>query len=360
MINQSVIFACGGTGGHVFPAVALANNFEERGFATGFFGRADSMEETLVSRDFTFYPINAVPLKRALTIENFFMVFRLILCVMKAYKLLKKVKPGLVIGTGGYVSLPTLLAAKLCKIPVYIQEQNSVLGVANKIGNKFAKKVFLASKNTIGIALSNRVLHSGNPIRTLDASEMNGLPDGFQKFEGKKLILVIGGSQGAKGINEKLEEQIEYIEKQDKFALYWQVGKRNEDLFKAKYPDVKNIEFTGFINNILHYMKTCDLVISRAGASSISEILTIGKASILVPFPFATANHQEHNARDLEKGGAALVELENESNEIIQKIESLIDDPETIKIMENNAIKLSMPKATEYIVDQILETEGVK
>ncbi len=307
---KTILFVCGGTGGHVFPAIAVAEAIQDSKII--FAGRAaPSMEEKLLSSKFNYKIIKAVPLKRKSIIKNLFLPFSLFSSVLGAAKLLKKEKPEFIVATGGYVALPVMLAAIFKRMPFYAIEPNAVMGVANKMCARFAKKVYTASKTL------------GNPVRKLP--ENLPVPEIFADSK-KFRILITGGSQGALGINKKIEQILPQISKDESLSIIWQVGAKHADSLLEKYKDVKNICITAFLDNIYACMQYADLIISRAGASTLAEILSFGKASILLPYPYATANHQEHNARAVEKEGAAFVELDSETNALWKKIKSLMDD----------------------------------
>ncbi|MDR0516688.1 MAG: undecaprenyldiphospho-muramoylpentapeptide beta-N-acetylglucosaminyltransferase [Fibromonadaceae bacterium] len=325
---KNILFVCGGTGGHVFPAVAVAKAILSLNSSCKiiFAGRAaPSMEEKLLSSNWDYKQIKAVPLTRKSIAQNLLLPPRLLSSIWEARKLLKAEKPDLVVGTGGYVALPIMLAAIVGKIPFYAIEPNSVMGVANKICAKYAKKVYRASKNL------------GNPVREMP-SDLPA-PDIFA--DNKKFrILITGGSQGALGINKKMEQILPQICANENLSVVWQAGAKHAGYLLEKNKSTGNVHITAFLDNIYAYMMHADLIISRSGASTLAEILAFGKASILLPFPYATANHQEHNARAVEKEGAALVELDSEKNSLLEKIEELIADRNKLYSMSKKASEL--------------------
>jgi UDP-N-acetylglucosamine--N-acetylmuramyl-(pentapeptide) pyrophosphoryl-undecaprenol N-acetylglucosamine transferase len=325
---KNILFACGGTGGHVFPALAVAQAIVEldNSYSVVFAGRAaPSMEERLLSSHFGYRQIKAVPLTRNSIIKNLLLPLNLLSSVFGAVKLLKAEKPEFIVATGGYVALPVMLAAILKRISFYAIEPNAVMGVANKICAKFAKKVYIASKT------------SGNPVRKMPEN----LPAPEIFADSKKFrILITGGSQGALGINKKIEQILERISASEKLSIVWQAGAKHADAFAEKYNGIKNVSIAAFLDNIYAYMQHADLIISRSGASTLAEILAFGKASILLPYPYATANHQEHNARAVEKEGAAFVELDREENKLWEKIEMLMANKEKLNSMSKKAGEL--------------------
>ncbi|MDR2581540.1 MAG: UDP-N-acetylglucosamine--N-acetylmuramyl-(pentapeptide) pyrophosphoryl-undecaprenol N-acetylglucosamine transferase [Fibromonadaceae bacterium] len=316
---KKILFVCGGTGGHVFPAVAVAKAILNLNSSCKiiFAGRAaPAMEEKLLSSDWDYRQIKAVPLARNNIAQNLFMPFRLLAAVFAAMKLLRVEKPEFIVATGGYVALPIMLAAIIRRIPFFAVEPNAVMGVANKICAKFAKKIYIAS-----------------PVRKMP--ENLPAPETFAD-NSKFRILITGGSQGALGINKKIEQIMDRISANENLSVVWQVGARHAD----KYNGAKNVCVTAFLDNIYAYMQHADLIISRSGASTLAEILAFGKAAIFLPYPYATANHQEFNARAVEKEGAALVELDGEENGLWEKIEVLMADRDKLNSMSKKASEL--------------------
>ena len=353
---KKFLFVCGGTGGHIFPAVAIAESLKKMGVTQiTFAGRKDSMEERLVAKNWPYEYISAVPLHRGPFLKNLALPFNLTKSLIRAKSVVKKVAPDVVIATGGYVSLPIVLAAGSMGIPVYLQEQNAVAGIANKVGARYAKTVFVTSEEAMkGFPIEKtRIL--GNPIRDLPAADSLARPVEFR--EGRKAVFIVGGSQGAVGINNKIEESIKDIAARSDVNVVWQVGVKNVEAISQRVGDVPNVAIRGFLDGIYAYMKHADLIISRAGASALAEILAFGKPSILLPFPHATANHQEHNARVVEKAGAALVELDAEENHLWEKVEQLLADESRLSSMAAAAKGLGMPDAAEQIAKAILEKE---
>jgi len=323
---RTVLFVCGGTGGHVFPAIAVAEAVMDLdSFNIIFAGRAaPSMEQKLLSSKFNYRTVKAVPLRRNSIIGNLLLPFSLLSSVLGAAGLLKEEKPEFIVATGGYVALPVMLAAIFRRIPFYAIEPNAVMGVANRICARFAKKVYTASKTL------------GNPVRRLPEN----LPPPEAFADGKKFrILITGGSQGALGINKKIEQIIPQISRDENLSVIWQAGAKHADILSQKYRE-KNICITAFLDNIYACMQHADLIISRAGASTLAEILSFGKPSVLLPYPYATANHQEHNARAVEREGAALVELDSEPNALWEKINGLMNDVERRSKMSARAGEL--------------------
>ncbi len=353
---KKVLFACGGTGGHVYPALAIADSIHSMGnYEIAFAGRSNSMEARLIGNRWKFFPLLAVPLVRGSIIQNLTLPWTLTRSLWSAYRVMRKVQPDLVVATGGYVSLPIQVVAGLKGLPVYLQEQNAVAGVANRIGSRFARKIFVTSPDAAQFFPAEKCSIQGNPIRSLPQPGSLAVPSEFANAEFR--ILVLGGSQGGRGINRKVGAFLSKIAEHQNISLVWQVGAKNIDAIRKEFTIPSNVTVAGFLDPVYAYMDYADLLISRAGASTLAEILAFGKPSVLMPFPFATANHQEHNARVLEKAGAALVELDDEPDQLWTKVESLINNISNLETMAKAAKQLGMPDAADRIAHEILQGE---
>jgi UDP-N-acetylglucosamine--N-acetylmuramyl-(pentapeptide) pyrophosphoryl-undecaprenol N-acetylglucosamine transferase len=351
-----VLIVCGGTGGHIYPALAIADALKLQGVGPIFFaGRKGSMEDKLITPNWKFESISAVPLTRGSILQNLTLPFKLAKSLLQARKVVARVKPTFVVATGGYVSLPIILAAGLAKIPVYLQEQNAVAGIANRIGAKFATKIFVTSEDAAKAFPQGKTSIQGNPVRALPSHGSLPVPAEFEGYAHK--VLVLGGSQGAQGINQKIEATLAHIAMRKDIALVWQAGVKNVDAIEKRSPLPPNVSLAGFLNPVYGYIDAADLIISRAGASTLAELLAFGKPSILFPFPFATANHQEHNARVLERAGACLVELDSDPNGLWNKVEQLFDHPEQLQLLASKAKSLGVSDAADRIAKEILLKE---
>lgn len=353
---MKILYVCGGTGGHIYPAVALAEDMQSRNHEIVFLGRSGSMEERIVKPLFDFKEIEAYPLVRGRLKSNLTLPFKFLRSILGAYRQIKKENPQFVMGTGGYVSLPVLIGGFLAGKTVYVQEQNAVAGIANKIGSWFAKRIYVASEQAMKEFPKGNSRNLGNPVRSLKSQDELSEPKAYQEYS--QVIMVVGGSQGAQGVNRKVKDLIPHLPKDT--LLYWQVGRRNFETYSKEYQAHPQVVVVDYIDDIYSHMSYADVLISRAGASTIAEILCMSKASVLVPFPYATANHQEANARVLEKAGAAFVELESEKNELSIKVNMILKDSHLKAKMENSAKELAMPEAAININNNILELEEVE
>lgn len=357
-MTKTVLFACGGTGGHVFPAIAISESMRALGVErVAFAGRPGSMEERLVKPYGEFHPISAVPLQRGRIMENLLLPFRLAKSLAKAWTVVSRVRPDCVVATGGYVSLPIVLVAGVRGLPVYLQEQNAVAGVANRVGASLSKQIYVTSADAARSFPEGKTRIFGNPVRALPDMASLAKP---AEYRGKYNVLVLGGSQGAVGINTKMENSVSRIAKNADVAVVWQAGARNYEAIAKRIGAVDNLKLVAFLDNVYAYIAHVDLIVSRAGASTLAELLAFGKPSILLPFPFATANHQEHNARVVEKAGGALVELDKDPDDLWNKVERLLGNPAVLADMAHKARELGMADAADRIAKDIMNLQELR
>lgn len=359
MKHRNIIISGGGTGGHIFPAIAIANAIKKR-FANVdilFVGAKGKMEMDKVPE--AGYPIKGLwisGLQRRLTIKNLMFPFKLISSLLKARSIIKNFKPDVVIGVGGYASGPTLKMANRQNIATLIQEQNSFPGITNRLLAKKVNRICVAYDHLDKYFPADKIVLTGNPVRE-EVVQIDGKRDkAFDFFglkSGKKTVLVVGGSQGAVSINRSIAANIDVFEKDD-VQLIWQTGKfyhkEASDLI-GEFSDVKVHEF---IKQMDLAYAAADLVISRAGAIAISELSLVKKPVIFIPLPSAAEDHQSKNAKALVDKNAAFIIKDNEAEiELPKLLESLINDDEKLKELSKNISAFASPNATELIVDEI-------
>ena len=352
------IISGGGTGGHIFPALSIANEIKKR-FPDAeilFVGAKGRMEMEKVPANG--YPIEGLwisGINRKNMLKNLAFPFKLVSSFWKALRIVKKFKPDIVIGTGGFASGPILYVAQLKGIPTFIQEQNSYPGITNKLLAKKVRKIYTAYDNLERFFDADKIMKTGNPVRKefgkLDIDKHNAVKT-FNLTPGKKTILSIGGSLGAHPLNEGILNILDKI-KAKNYQIIWQTGKN--DFENYKHLTDKQIKVVPFISNMPDAYAATDLIISRAGAGTISELTLIGKPVILVPSPYVAEDHQTKNAKALAENYAAVLLPEKKLNRDLWKvINEIFENNKKAKELSENIKKLGMPDATERIVDDII------
>ena len=357
-----ILFAGGGTAGHINPAVAIANYIADKESSQiAFVGVEEGLEAELIPRlgyDLSLIKIHGF--ERKLNFQNFKNLFELPKSIHDSKKIIKKFNPDIVIGTGGYVAGPVLFAAAKLGIPTLIHESNAYPGVTTKILSKYVDTVALGSKAAEPyIKSAKHIIYSGNSVRPSILSTSEFEARRVLKLDERPFIVFFGGSMGAKDFNKTVVDWISGVIKDNKYQIMMGTGKyfqyddvinrfENNGIDLKKYRSVRVSEYIYDMNIV---MSAADLVVCRAGASTLSELTALGKPSILVPSPYVTANHQEHNARAIEKEGGARVILENEfTAEVLNKnIESLVSSKEKLKNMRRAAKSVGTTAATEEI-----------
>lgn len=358
---NKIILAGGGTGGHLFPAIAIAEGIKKRypHSEIFFMGTKRGLEtKILPDRGYKLFYLSVRGLKRGLNLSIFKAIFFLMKSVLEAVKILRQLKPEIVIGTGGYVSAPAVLAAGLLRIPTFIQEQNSFPGISTRLLSLFAKRVFIAyEESKIYFWVKKKLKVTGNPVRPeIFRADKTSAMKKFNLESNKKTILILGGSQGASAINNAILQDLNSGEKELEFQILWQTGEKDYQKIKENLKNKTNsVQVFNFIQDMSSAYAACDLVISRAGAITLSEITGCGKPAILIPYPYATAEHQKYNAQVLEKNGAAILIEEKNLRQVklpSQAGELLKDEPK-LKQMSDHSKKLGKPEALNDILNEI-------
>jgi len=357
-----VIISGGGTGGHIFPAIAIANTLRARipGIDILFIGAKDKMEMEKVPA--AGYPIEGLwisGLQRKLTWKNLSFPFKVISSLIKARTIINRFKPDVVVGVGGFASGPVLRIATNKSIPSVIQEQNSFPGITNRLLSKKVNKICVAYDGMEKYFPKEKIVLTGNPVRK-DVIEIEGKKDEAHKYfeleSGKKTVLVIGGSQGALAINKSIHADLGKFIKHN-FQLIWQTGKYYFETAQAAAKDMSSngIRVKEFIDKMDYAYSLADVIISRAGAIAISEICAVGKPVILVPLPTAAEDHQTRNATSLVQKNAAIMVCDAEVNsKLTDMVIQLLNDPDGQQALSRNLIKLSHADAADKIADEIL------
>jgi undecaprenyldiphospho-muramoylpentapeptide beta-N-acetylglucosaminyltransferase len=356
---KKFILSGGGTGGHIYPAIAIADELKKRYPDAEFLfvGANNRMEMQRVPQaGYSIKGLQIAGIQRKLSLKNLLLPFKLLKSLYQARQIIQKFQPDAVIGTGGYASAPTLKAAQWLKVPYFIQEQNSFAGITNKWVSKKANKIFVAYQNMEKFFPKAKIQITGNPIREGLATIQDKNKNAFESFsldENKFTLLVLGGSLGAKSINQLISSNLSFFQ-ENEVQILWQCGKFYYDEYKEKQTEM--VQVRPFIENMNDAYAVADVIISRAGASSVSELCVVGKPVIFVPSPNVAEDHQTKNAQAIADEKAAILIKETELKDNFQKIFlEIFNDKEKRKILSENIKALAKPNATEQIVDEIIK-----
>jgi UDP-N-acetylglucosamine--N-acetylmuramyl-(pentapeptide) pyrophosphoryl-undecaprenol N-acetylglucosamine transferase len=361
--NIRIIISGGGTGGHIFPAISIANALKKLDpeIEILFVGAENRMEmEKVPAAGYKIIGLPIAGFHRKLLYKNFTVVLKLIKSLIKARKIIRDFKPNIVVGVGGYASAPVLWTASRSQIPTVVQEQNSYAGITNKLLAKKAKFIFVAYEGMGKYFPKEKVILTGNPVRQGLENISNLKDEGYNYFgltPGKTTILSIGGSLGARTINQSIATSIDKIKKSN-LQFIWQSGSVYKEQAKVQLDSAKcdNIKLFDFISRMDLAFAVADIVISRAGAGSISELCITGKPSILVPSPNVSEDHQTKNAQLLVRKNSAWLIDDSEANEKLIDVALLLaNDKEQRAILAENISKLALHNASENIGKKILE-----
>jgi len=358
MENYKIILSGGGTGGHIYPAISIANELKSRYPDAEFLfvGAKDKMEmEKVPQAGYKIEGLWISGVQRKLTAKNLSFPFKLISSLFKSRKIIKQFKPDVAIGTGGFASGPLLQMAALKRVPSLIQEQNSYPGITNKILGKKANKICVAYEGLERFFPASKMVLTGNPVRqdllSIDDKSIEA-KDFFHLKHSKVTLLVLGGSLGARRVNELIEEKLEYFQTQN-VQIIWQCGKLYYNAYK-KYNDLEHVQVHAFLNKMDMAYAAADVVISRAGASSVSELCIVGKPVIFIPSPNVAEDHQTKNANAIvEKNGALLIKESDLDIDFENKFSQLVNSSEKQKELGVNIKALALVNATGDIVDEI-------
>ncbi|MEA3318372.1 MAG: undecaprenyldiphospho-muramoylpentapeptide beta-N-acetylglucosaminyltransferase [Bacteroidota bacterium] len=361
--NKNIIISGGGTGGHIFPAISIANALKKIDSEINilFVGAKGKIEMEKVPE--AGYEIIGLPIagfQRKLSYKNIILLFKLLKSLYISKRIIKKFKPNVVVGVGGYASAPVLFSANGMKIPTLIQEQNSYAGVTNKILARKAAKICVAYENMNKYFPNEKIVFTGNPVRQdlLNfISDKNKARDYFNLDKDKKVILILGGSLGARTINNSVIAKIKTLCDED-IQIIWQTGKNyyTDAVNSVKNIENKNIHIYDFIKRMDLAYASADIIISRAGAGTISELSLVGKPVILVPSPNVAEDHQTKNAMALVKNNAAILVKDKDADEkLINLVLELKSNEEKINNLAQNINKMAMPESAKIIANEILK-----
>jgi len=357
-----VIIAGGGTGGHIFPAVAIAHALQrlQPDIQLLFVGAKGKMEmEKVPQEGFEIIGLDIAGYNRSSLLKNILLPFKLIKSILDAGAIVNKFRPNVVVGVGGYASFPVLNAAQRKGIPTLIQEQNSFAGKSNKYLSKKTKIVCVAYEHMERFFEKSKIIITGNPVRKNISQSTISREEGqiwLDMNKDLKTVLIIGGSLGAKSINEAIDKQLEDILTEN-VQIVWQTGKLYYEQAKQRAAGLNGkVKVFEFIREMDYAYAAADIVISRAGALAIAELCIAGKPVIFVPFPHAAEDHQTSNAMALVEHNAALLVKDNEAKtELVKKLKSLLHDNAMQEIMTKNLSVLAIKDADVRIAKQVIE-----
>tara|TARA_R110001583_G_scaffold154899_2_gene306581 strand:- start:639 stop:1781 length:1143 start_codon:yes stop_codon:yes gene_type:complete len=374
MKNKTVMIMAGGTGGHVFPALAVADELKEQGYDIHWLGTAAGIEADLVPKSgYPLHCINVTGLRGKGKLALLGAPWKITKAIYQAVQFMRIVRPSAVLGLGGFATGPGGVAAKLLGVPLLIHEQNAFPGMTNRLLKPMANVVMQAFPNTFkGSKNLDRLLTTGNPVRStivaLGNAHKNDSDSNYVKKE-KLNVLVVGGSLGAVGLNNAVMGALSLMVKEslaDEVLLnalpnvWHQVGKKNIDAVQQGYAE-KGLEgkanVVAFIDDMAVAYEWADIVVCRSGALTVSEIACAGKAAIFIPFPFAVDDHQTANAQILVKAGAAEIKQQKEltAEWLAERLKSYSENPEKIKFMSIAAKGASIANATQVVTEQVIK-----
>lgn len=362
---KNILIIGGGTGGHIAPAIAVGKALhKEYNYNVSYVCGDKEIEKVFYNKEGISPTILSLPKFKAINPKFYINLFK---AVLNAAKIIKEKKIHAVFGAGGYTCAAVMTAAVLMRKPLFIQEQNSLPGKVNKLFGRFAKKIFLGLKQASEYFNQNKIFVTGNPITysnfNIDRKEAC---DYFKLNSDKKIILIIGGSQGASGINDAVLEMIEKNQTDKSFLsdmqILWSAGKSSYDQIISRLKDNKycdeNVRVLAMIDRMDYAYAISEIAVSRAGALSLSELSAFGCPSILIPYPYAAENHQLYNAKAYTlSGGAILIENKNFSaGKLFEELKTLFDNPSRLKEMKYNIKTLAKTDASDKIAHEIFKS----
>ena len=355
---MKIVISAGGTGGHIYPAIAIINKIKEEEPKSDilYIGTSDRMEKDLIPElGIKYQEINVHGLKRKLTLENVKVLYEFLKARQQCKKIIKDFDPDVVIGAGGYVTGPVIWAAKKLGKKTFIHEQNSVVGLSNKYLTKYADKVGVSFESTLSSFPKEKVILTGNPCseKALKMKKANKEDYGLDK--NKKLVLIVMGSLGSRTINDKITSFLNNFKNKDYQVLFVTGNSYYEKVKNLKVPE--NVIIKPFIYELPSLMKVTDIMITRAGASTMSEILVLNIPSIFIPSPYVTNNHQYKNAMDLVNKNAGLILEEKDltKDNLINLIDKTLSDKDKYNKIKNNLKELGIKDSSTRIYEVLKE-----
>ena len=358
---KKIIIAGGGTGGHIFPAIAIANalRLQDPGIEILFIGATGKMEmEKVPQAGYQIKGLDIAGFNRQSVVKNISLPFKLIKSFLQVRKIINQFQPDAVIGVGGYSSFPVLRYAQSKGIASFIHESNSFAGKSNMLLGKKAVKIFVATDGMKKFFPKNILMVTGNPVRNSIAASTVTRSEGLRFFgldESKKTVLAVGGSLGARNINEALALHLDQFQ-ENNLQLIWQTGKSTASDYRSMGEGRNNIWVHDFIKEMEMGYAAADIVISRAGAMAVTELCVAGKPTVFVPYPHAAEDHQTSNAMSLVNKQAALIVKDSEAKErLVEKVIELSKDESLQENLKKNISALAISNADAVIAKEILK-----
>lgn len=349
----------GGTGGHAYPAIAIADAIRQLSpnAVIQFAGSPNKIEFRIVPEaGYPIHPITVQGLERKLTARNLALPLKVAQGLREASALIREFDADVVVGTGGFVALPVLLAARYLVRPVVIQEQNAFMGLTNRVASLFAESIHLAFEEARLKGRKATIHLSGNPVRAelANAKKPEAL-DHFNLGHTKQVVLIVGGSGGSLALNEVVSKEIGRLLNTDGLGIIWQTGERYFDRFEASLPKHPRLTMLKYIDRMDLALASADLVVCRSGASTCAELMLTGTPSLMVPSPNVAEDHQTKNAESIAKKGASEVLKEASlSSEFLPRVQSLLANSAKLESMRAAARTLAKPKAAKMIAQDVL------
>jgi len=332
------LFVCGGTGGHVYPAIAVAEAVRRYvpGAAVSFAGKKKGFEEKVITdAGFPCQGIRAEGFDRTRFLRNVRLLYVLPLGFWQAFRLVRRERPDLVFGTGGYVCVPVLLASLLQFRPIALHALDSYPGVAVRFFARFARRIFLGYREAAAyLPRRARVMVTGNPLRETTCPMARNLRADFNIPAPRKVVLVVGGSQGAMAVNRMVLEYVRAVDGRGDRFLLWQTGQRDFEEMQRAAAGFQDLRLFPYIDNIYDFYRAADVILCRAGAMTISELIKFGLPAVFIPLPSSAGDHQRKNAETIEKlGGGVCVRQKDGAPALIQAVEKLLTDEPKLRVM---------------------------
>jgi UDP-N-acetylglucosamine--N-acetylmuramyl-(pentapeptide) pyrophosphoryl-undecaprenol N-acetylglucosamine transferase len=361
-MSKRVIIAGGGTGGHIFPAIAIANALKKIDPAIEilFVGAKNRMEmEKVPQAGYNIEGLDIAGFNRSSLIKNIGLPFKLIKSFLQVRSIFRKFKPDAVIGVGGYSSFPVLRLAQARSIPSFIHESNSFAGRSNMMLGKKATKIFTGSDGMEKFFPAGKIMVTGNPVRSTITGIAKSREEGLRFFsldESKKTILIVGGSLGAKSINEAIDKGLDELLHAG-LQLVWQTGKPYLEKARSRAHGKANVWVNDFITQMEYAYAAADIVVARAGAMTVAELCVVQKPVLFVPYPFAAEDHQTVNAKQLVNKNAALMVKDSDAfSKIVPELIGLAGDPGRQEMLKRNILALAIKNADIRIAEEVIKS----